>query len=975
MIAGFAYRLIFVLAALSVFVVPVARAQTTYSNTAGAPLDETVASCAVAPLIKTFVVPATTDTVGDVDLSVLITHTYRGDLELLLESPDGTRVQMTNRNGGAGGNNLNVDFDDEAATGYASASTSANHSATAPPYENTFSPESAFSAFDNEAIAGTWTLEMCDAFNADSGDYVRADLTLTAAVPNADLSLGVVASVMNPVTGSNTVLTYTLNNGGPDAVSGITVIAQLPAGLSYVSDTGAGAYDNATGVWTVPGSLASGGNAVLQITASANASGSGAVVTEVTAASLPDPDSTPDNRNIDPTEDDTGAVTLSINGPPPGTPPTLSCPVTKTIFDWDAEAWTTGAQSQSYASGVGLDFAFSGDTGFFVNNAAFGGQTPARNSVLSGGLSPVQEALVFVVNYTSRTQQVILTIDIGTAGEGVDNAQFSIFDVDLNPDTSSNVHFIDRLQIYGYLGGVATTPILTNGAANSVSGPTGTGIAGSASTSADGNLVVSFDTPVDQIVIYYDNDPAVAANPGQQGVSLHDITYCPRGRDYSDAPAVYGTPSHLITAGIRLGAVDPDRENASLPTVAADGDDTDATDDEEAASFPSLTQGQSTTLNVPVSGAGGYLRAWVDWDGDNVFEAGEIIADDLQTGTGSITVPITVPLSATTSQTYARLRWSTQSGLGADGDAASGEVEDYTLTIAPGVSVGCPSGFVLTTSSGNADAVIVTALNSANGLGVPETPGTTSNDSNSARLTNSQNSLVLDMTDTVAEGASLDLTIARNNGAANYDIDLSDDNVSYTNVATFNTGTLDSLAVTSVIVPAGGARYVRFQRNGGSLWVGGLAYSQICLAQASLTGAKTTVLYDPLSDGLFAIPGNDVIYTITVSNVGDTAADSATIELIDAMPSNIDFFNGTTPEFGSNVIGWTETGTTLTLDQALDVGYSNSGTAPTDFAACSYVPAAGYDPLVTYICFRPTGAMAAGDPDPEFSVSFRGRIK
>ena len=65
----------------------------------------------------------------------------------------------------------------------------------------------------------------------------------------------------------------------------------------------------------------------------------------------------------------------------------------------------------------------------------------------------------------------------------------------------------------------------------------------------------------------------------------------------------------------------------------------------------------------------------------------------------------------------------------------------------------------------------------------------------------------------------------------------------------------------------------------------------------------------------------------------------------------------------------------LSFTYANDVGYSDSATRPADFSACTYTPAAGYDPNVTYICFNPKGTLVADDPDPTFSVSFRARIK
>lgn len=948
-------------------------AQTTYSDTNSAALNETVASCTGTPLSRTFNV-TDTGTVGEIQIGVLITHTYRGDLVLTLESPSGTLVQMTSNNGGAGGDNLNVVFDDDATTGYASAPTGTTHASSAPPYENTFAPEAAFSAFDGETLAGTWTLEMCDFYNADGGTYLRSDLTVTEALPNADLSLDVTASVLNPTTGSNTVLTYTVSNAGPENVTGVEVYAALPPGLSYVSDTGGGAYNTTSGTWTVPGTITSGGSATLQITASANASGSGAVVTEITASDLPDPDSTPDNRNTVPTEDDTDTETLIINGPPPGTPPTLSCPEPTTTFDWDTETWTAGALSQSFASGVGIDFTFTGDTGFFVNNATLGGQSPVETTVLTGGLSPAEESLLVLVNYTSSSQQVVLTIDIGTPGEGVDNVQFDLFDIDINPSTANDANFIDRLRIYGYLGGVATSAILTQGTSNTVSGSTATGTAAAGSATGDGNLTISFDTPVDQIVIFYDNDPAVVPNPGQQGISIHDITYCPRGRDYSDAPAAYGAPSHLITSGFRLGSVDPDRETSAQPTAGADGDDTTGSDDEDSVTFPALTQGDSTSLNVPVSGSGGYLQAWIDWDGDNTFEAGEQIASNL-TGTGSITVPISVPLSATTSQTYARLRWSSQSGLAATGDAPDGEVEDFPLTISAATALTCPSGLIHVTSPGNASSVVTAAEFSTFALGTPEAPGTTATSSNSARVRNSPSILTLDLGDFVPQGAVVDVTLARDTNSGSTDIDFSDGTSGFTTAQTFSGGSTDTLDVVSVTVPAGGAQEIRFVRTGGRVWIGGLSYSDICVEPASLNGSKTTSVYDPSSAGLFAIPGNDVIYTITVSNSGNWTADIDSVALIDAMPGNVEFYNGATPEFGGEVVGWSGTGSGLTFDPAVDVAFSDAASPPADFSACTYSPAAGYDPAVTYICFNPKGAMAFGDPDPEFSVSFRARIR
>ena len=79
---------------------------------------------------------------------------------------------------------------------------------------------------------------------------------------------------------------------------------------------------------------------------------------------------------------------------------------------------------------------------------------------------------------------------------------------------------------------------------------------------------------------------------------------------------------------------------------------------------------------------------------------------------------------------------------------------------------------------------------------------------------------------------------------------------------------------------------------------------------------------------------------------------------------------------GTDPVGFTQAnGAAVTLDYSTNVAFSNAATQPADFASCTYTPTAGYDPDVTFICFNPQGALGAGDPDPEFSVSFRARIQ
>ncbi len=60
--------------------------------------------------------------------------------------------------------------------------------------------------------------------------------------------------------------TLTAHNSGPNDATGVTVTDKLPTGLKFVSATGSGTYNAATGVWTV-GNLANGADATLKIVA------------------------------------------------------------------------------------------------------------------------------------------------------------------------------------------------------------------------------------------------------------------------------------------------------------------------------------------------------------------------------------------------------------------------------------------------------------------------------------------------------------------------------------------------------------------------------------------------------------------------------------------------------------------------------------------------------------------------------------
>ena len=130
-----------------------AHAQTVarYTTTTTGTVSDTATPCS-NPLKRTFTV-GTSQTVSDVNIGVLMAHTYRGDLVITLVSPAGTRVTVVNRVGG-GGDNFNALLDDQAGT--AVSGYTANDTITAvPPYNRTLTPSSALSAFNGQNAVGT----------------------------------------------------------------------------------------------------------------------------------------------------------------------------------------------------------------------------------------------------------------------------------------------------------------------------------------------------------------------------------------------------------------------------------------------------------------------------------------------------------------------------------------------------------------------------------------------------------------------------------------------------------------------------------------------------------------------------------------------------------------------------------------------------------------------------------------------------
>lgn len=139
---------------------------------------------------------------------------------------------------------------------------------------------------------------------------------------------------------------------------------------------------------------------------------------------------------------------------------------------------------------------------------------------------------------------------------------------------------------------------------------------------------------------------------------------------------------------------------------------------------------------------------------------------------------------------------------------------------------------------------------------------------------------------------------------------------------------------------------------------------------------QKTAAIAPDSAVQYAIPGSDVIYTLSIENEGSAPLDDNTVFLVDTLPPETEFFNGDHNGAGSGVVGFSETDSGLTFTAGTDLRFSNVAAKPANFAACGYSPASGYDSAVRHVCFNPKGRARDGTlyPDSSFQFQFRVRI-
>ena len=211
-----------------------------------------------------------------------------------------------------------------------------------------------------------------------------------------------------------------------------------------------------------------------------------------------------------------------------------------------------------------------------------------------------------------------------------------------------------------------------------------------------------------------DSAAATPTSVGGQGEIEDHVVQILQAADYGDYSAFISAgfnASTLVNSTLKLGTAVTDAELTSAGNAAANLDDAGGLtpDDEDGVTFGAATQGQPLTITVRphnMSGAVGYLNLWVDWNANNIVDAGEMITTNQSIATGTdaaVAVPLTfTPTVPATALGFVgvRARMSNVSAPAGTGLVGSGEIEDHRINVIAAVTdLGDSNAFPAASSS------------------------------------------------------------------------------------------------------------------------------------------------------------------------------------------------------------------------------------------------------------------------------------
>lgn len=168
--------------------------------------------------------------------------------------------------------------------------------------------------------------------------------------------------------------------------------------------------------------------------------------------------------------------------------------------------------------------------------------------------------------------------------------------------------------------------------------------------------------------------------------------------DYGDLPAIYGATTSAQNGARHKKGIHyflgnrVDGELNGSPTANADGDDLAGFDDDDGIVFDPIVAGSTVRIIATASRNNGYLKGWVDWNGDGdfddlnerlVFTGVAGTTNNMLLSAGANQLFIDVPAGVNLANVYARFRYGELGINSIYGEAQIGEVEDYLLPVAP----------------------------------------------------------------------------------------------------------------------------------------------------------------------------------------------------------------------------------------------------------------------------------------------------
>lgn len=369
----------------------------TFSNTNTYAIPDNNAAGVSSPIAVSNINPSTINSSTIVSVTVNITHTYDGDLQLLLVSPSQNSIILSNRRGGSGDNYTNTVFRASATTAITSGSA---------PFTGSFRPEGLFSNLTGN-VNGTWLLKVIDLAGNDVGTINNWTLSLTTVVPTtlsyswASTPTGFSASgsTATVTPSASTTYTVTVTESGTgcqnsqavqvNVNSAMQLAVNNPGPICNGSSTTLSASGASTYVWSPSTGLSS-------TTGSSVTAAPGQTTTYTVQGTS---GSCTDSRTVTVVVEEQALTPSGINGPTSGCSPfsagySVNGPVSGMTYSWSAPPGMTLSQPTGTSVNLTASGAATGNLCVAAGNTCGSSAARCMSVSVTGGV-PTTPASIF----------------------------------------------------------------------------------------------------------------------------------------------------------------------------------------------------------------------------------------------------------------------------------------------------------------------------------------------------------------------------------------------------------------------------------------------------------------------------------------------------------------------------------------------------------------------------------------------------